>query len=128
MLAGKSWSEAEAVTPGKSEAVATQFEVPLDGSYAMHLRRSELAAVADGLSQFDASESGNLLTLVEALRRMRVNDRAPLWELAMRRFARPKPVEQAAGEIGMDAIHARALIAHFSQLLAEVPPPEHAST
>ncbi len=94
----------------------------------MHLRRSELEAVADGLGQFDASESGNLITLVEALRRMRVNDRAPLWELAMRRFGRHKPVEQAAGEIGMDAIHARGLIAHFSQLLAEVPPSEHAST
>jgi hypothetical protein len=123
-------SEAGAVTLGKSEAeaMATQFEVPLDGSFAMHLRRSELQAVADGLGQFDASEYANLITLVEALRRMRVIDRAPLWELAMRRFGRLKPVERAAGEIGMDTIHARALIAHVSRLLAEVPPPEHAST
>jgi hypothetical protein len=104
------------------------FEVPLDGSFAMHLRRSELEAVAEGLGEFDASDYGNLLTLVEVLRRMRVNDRAPFWELAVRRFGRHKPVEQAAGEIGMDAIHARNLVAHFSHLLAEVPPPEHSST
>jgi hypothetical protein len=111
--------------PANSEAA--QFEVPLDGSFALHLRRSELEAVAEGLGEFDASDYGNLITLVEALRRMRVNDRAPFWELAGRRFGRHKPVEQAAGEIGMDAIHARNLLAHFSRLLAEVPPPEHSS-
>jgi hypothetical protein len=114
------------MSPVNSEVAP--FEVPLDGSFAMHLRRSELEAVAEGLGEFDASDYGNLLTLVEVLRRMRVNDRAPFWELAVRRFGRHKPVEQAAGEIGMDAIHARNLVAHFSRLLAEVPPPEHSST
>ena len=111
-----------------SSSAATEFEVPLDGSFAMHLRRSELEAVAESLGEFDASEYGNLITLVEALRRMRVTDRAPLWELAMRRFGRHKPVEQAAGEIGMDTIHARGLLAQFSRLLTEVPPPEHSAS
>ena len=111
---------------GGSEA--TQFEVSLDGAFAMHLRRSELEAVATGLGEFDASEHGNLITLVGAVRRMPVNDRAPVWELAVRRFGGHKPVEQAAGEIGMDAVHARALLERFSHLLAEVPPPEHSAT
>ena len=104
------------------------FDVPLDGGFVMHLRRSELETVATGLGEFDAWERGNLLTLVEAVRRMPVNDRAPLWELAVRRFGGHKPVEQAAGEIGMDAIHARDLLERYSHLLAEVPPPEHAAT
>src|SRR5919202_136473 len=113
------------MSPGNSEAA--QFEVPLDGSFVMHLRRSELEGVAEGLGEFDASEYGNLITLVESLRRMSVNDRAPFWELAVRRFGRHKPVEQAAGEIGMDAIHARDLVGQFSRLLTQVPPPEHSS-
>ena len=111
----------------QTSSAAADFEIPLDGSFGMHLRRSELEAVAEGLGEFDASECGNLITLVEALRRMRVTDRAPLWELAMRRFGRHKPVEQAAGEIGMDTSHARGLLAQFSRLMAEVPPPEHSA-
>jgi hypothetical protein len=111
-----------------STSETLEFEVPLDGAFAMHLRRSELEAVAEGLGEFDASEYGNVITLVEAVRRLRVMDRAPLWELAMRRFGRHKPVEQAASEIGMNAIHAHGLLAQFSRLLADVPPPEHSAT
>src|SRR5437763_16656719 len=98
------------------------FEVPLDGSFAMHLRRSELEAVAEGLGEFDASDYGNLLTLLAVLRRMRVNDRAPIWELAVRRYGRHKPVGQSAGATGMDPLHARNLVAQSSRLRAEVPP------
>jgi len=104
------------------------FRVPLDGSLAMQLRPSELAGVAVGLGKFDSSEEGDLLTLVEALRTMPVNDRAPVWELAVRRYGRHKPLAQAAGEIGMDQIHARDLLERFSHLLAAVPPPEHTTT
>ena len=92
----------------------------------MQLRRSELESVAAGLGEFDASAEGNLLTLAEALRHMPARDRAPVWELAVRRYGRHKPLEQAAGEIGMDEIHARALLEAFSRALAEVPAPETA--
>jgi hypothetical protein len=104
------------------------FEVPLNGSFVMQLRRSELEAVAEGLAEFDASERGNLITLVDALRQMPANDRAPVWELAVRRFGRHKPAEQAAGEIGMNLVHARDRLEQFSRLLALVPPPEHSAT
>lgn len=104
------------------------FRVPLDGSFAMQLRRSELAGVAAGLGKFDSSEGGDLLTLAEAVRKMPVNDRAPVWELAVRRYGRHKPLVQAAGEIGMDQIHAQDLLERFSHLLAAVPPPEHTTT
>jgi hypothetical protein len=100
-----------------------RFRVPLNG-YVMQLRRLELESVAAGLGEFDASEEGNLITLAEAVRAMPARDRAPLWELAVRRYGRHKPLEQAAGEIGMDAIHARELLAAFSHALATVPPPE----
>lgn len=101
------------------------FRVPLDGAWAMQLRPSELASVAAGLGTFDSSEEGDLLTLVEALRKMPVSDRAPVWELAVRRYGRHKPLPRAAGEIGMDQIHAGDLLERFGQLLAAVPPPEH---
>jgi hypothetical protein len=104
-----------------------RFRVPLDG-YVMQLRRSELESVAAGLGEFDASDEGNLITLAEALRALPVRDRAPLWELAVRRYGRHKPLRQAAGEIGMDAIHARELLEAFSHALAWVPPPEDAAT
>ncbi len=99
------------------------FNVPLNGQ-SMQLRKSELESVAAGLGEFDASEEGDLLTLAEALRRMPLNDRAPLWELAVRRFGRHKPLPQAAGEIGMDVLHARRLLARYQELLTTVPPPE----
>ena len=41
------------------------YTVPLD-AFTMHLRPSELDAVATGLGEFDASRSGDQLTLVEA--------------------------------------------------------------
>jgi hypothetical protein len=86
------------------------FRVPLDG-FEMHLRRSELQAVAAGLGE------RNLTALADALRSLPVRDRAPLWELAVRRFGRGKVPEQAAGEIGMDAIRARQLLSTFTAQL-----------
>jgi hypothetical protein len=99
------------------------YSVPLD-SFSMQLRPSELEAVAVGLGEFDASDEGNRLTLVEALRRLPVAERAPTWELAMRRYGCHKPLAQAAGEIGMDLIRARELLERFARNLAAVPPPE----
>jgi hypothetical protein len=90
----------------------------------MQLRRSELDAVAAGLGEFDSSEEGDLLTLAEAVRQLPPNDRAPAWELAMRRYGRHKPLAQAAGEIGMDVIRAEDLLERFCKSLVAVPPPE----
>ncbi|SRR6266508_3462409 len=103
------------------------FNVPLD-SFVMHLRRSELEAVASGLGEFDSSEEGDLLTLARALRRLSPAERAPTWELAVRRFGRHKPLAQAAGEIGLDEILARGLLERFARALTEVPVPEHDGT
>jgi hypothetical protein len=102
------------------------FHVPLEGAATMRLRLSEVEAVAAGLGEFDSSEAGDLVMLAEALRRLPTRDRAPTWELAVRRYGRRKPLPQAAGEIGLDEIHARELLDRFSQSLSEVPPPEHA--
>jgi hypothetical protein len=99
------------------------FPVALNG-IAMNLRPSELESVAVGLGEFAASAQGNLRTLTEALQQLPPSDRAPVWELAMRRFGRHKPLPQAAGEIGMDEIRARDLIERFCSSLAAVPPPE----
>jgi hypothetical protein len=103
------------------------LRVPLYG-FAMQLRPSELESVAAGLGEFDSSHEGDLLTLAEALRRLPVNDRAPAWELAIRRFGRRKELPQAASEIGMDVVHARELLEVYFQALAVVPPPEQAPT
>jgi hypothetical protein len=97
----------EVVAPFDSDP----FGVPLDG-YTMHLRRAELESVAAGLGE------DNLLTLADAVRAMPVIDRAPVWELAIRRYGRRKPLEQAAGEIGMDVVRARALLDALSQAIA----------
>jgi hypothetical protein len=97
--------------------------VPLNG-LAMHLRLSELESVAAGLGEFDSSEEGDLLTLAEAVRRLPPNDRAPAWELAIRRYGRHKPLAQAAGEIGLDVIVARDLMDRFARNLIAVPPPD----
>jgi hypothetical protein len=99
------------------------FRVALNG-YAMQLRPSELESVAAGLGEFDSSKEGDLITLAEALRRLPANDRAPAWELAIRRYGRHKPLRQAAGEIGMDVVHAQDLLERFSHLLVTVPPPD----
>ncbi len=98
--------------------------IPLNG-LAMHLRPSELESVAAGLGEFDSSEEGDLLTLAEAVRRLPPNDRAPAWELAVRRYGRHKPLAQAAGEIGLDVIAARSLIDRFAHNLTAVSPPDH---
>ena len=108
---------------GDVEAGTPAFRVPLDG-FDMHLRRSELEAVAAGLGTFDASAEGDLVTLAEALRRLPAAERAPTWELAVRRYGHHKPLPQAAGEIGLDALHAEELLARFSAALTQVPPPE----
>ena len=76
----------------------------------MQLRPSELESVATGLSQLGPSEVTDPIRMAEALRRLPVNDRAPTWELAVRRFGRQKELAQAAGEIGMDLVHARDLL------------------
>jgi hypothetical protein len=93
------------------------LRVSLNG-YAMQLRPSELESVASGLGPLDASPEGDLITLAEALRQLPVNDRAPAWELSVRRFGRHKPLAQAAGEIGMDVIHAEELLHAYVQCLA----------
>lgn len=98
------------------------FEVPL-GEFTMHLRPSELHAVASGLGTFDVAEEGAAGALVEALRRMPEGDRAPTWELAVRHYGHQTPLAAAAGEIGLDAVHATELLARFEGLLAAVPPP-----
>lgn len=98
------------------------FEVPL-GGFTMHPRPSELRAVADGLGTFD-SEEGAARTLVEALRQMPEGDRAPTWELAVRHYGHQTPLEVAAGEIGLDAVHATALLERFAELLHSVSAPE----
>ena len=72
------------------------FVVPLNG-FSMRLRQPEMQAVAAGLGTFDTSDEGDLLTLAEALRRLPLPDRAPAWELAVRRFGHGKPLPQAAG-------------------------------
>jgi hypothetical protein len=99
------------------------FRVALDG-YAMQLRPSELESVAAGLGEFDSSKEGDQITLAEAVRRLPANDRAPAWELAVRRYGRHKPLRQAAGEIGMDVVHAQDLMERFGVLLLAVPAPE----
>ncbi|MDQ6669934.1 MAG: hypothetical protein M3069_04170 [Chloroflexota bacterium] len=102
------------------------LRVPVNG-YAMQLRASELTSVAAGLATSGASPADDLITLVEALRRLPVNDRAPCWELAMRRFGRRKELFRAAAEIGMDLLHAHDLLdAYFNCLAAVRRPPEPA--
>jgi hypothetical protein len=103
------------------------FVVPLEG-FDMHLRLTELEAVAAGLGEFDSSEEGDLLTLARALRCLPPAERAPTWELAVRRFGSHKPLAQAAGEIGLDEVLARALMERFCRGLTEVPAPEHDGT
>ncbi|MDQ3810941.1 MAG: hypothetical protein M3336_11680 [Chloroflexota bacterium] len=100
------------------------FDVPLEAGYAMHLRPSELEAVAVGLGEFDSSQEGDLLTLARALGSLPANERAPTWELAVRRFGRHKSLAQAAAEIGLDEVVARDLLERFCRGLTQVPPPE----
>ena len=91
--------------------------IPLEGQ-TMRLRPSELASVAAGIDALDTAHVGRL---AEALRRMPPTDRASFWELAVRHYARRKPVSQAAGEIGMDVRHAERLLTRFNEHLAALP-------
>lgn len=94
------------------------FRVPLDG-FEMHLRPSELEAVSAHLGPLPAGPRADaLLALAEAVRTLPVRDRAPLWELAIRHYARAKPLDRAAAEIGMDALHARTLLDTFTRALS----------
>jgi hypothetical protein len=86
------------------------FSVPI-GGYDMRLRPSEVEAVTAGLG---ASQNEPLERIVGAVAALSVSDRAPAWELALRHYGRRKPLEQAAGEIGMDVIRARALVEQFA--------------
>jgi hypothetical protein len=89
------------------------LSVPID-TFVMRLRPSEVGAVAGALGgAFDLS------TLVDAVRALPANKRAPFWELATRHYARGKAVQQAAGEIGMDTLHARALLEAFAEALVK---------
>jgi hypothetical protein len=89
--------------------------VPID-TFVMQLRPSELEAVGSGMNP---GSERNLTSLPAAVRALPTSDRAPLWELAVRHYARHKPVDQAAAEIGMDPIHARELLEAFSEALAQ---------
>jgi hypothetical protein len=51
------------------------------------------------------------------LRQLPVPDRAPTWELAVRRFGRRTPLALAAGQIGLDELRAPSLIDAFLALL-----------
>jgi hypothetical protein len=97
------------------------FRVVLNG-LAMQLRHSELESVAAGLGVSESSKESDLITLAEALRRLPTNERAPVWELAVRHYGRHKPLGQAAGEIGMDIVVARDLLDRFAHNLAIGPP------
>jgi hypothetical protein len=93
------------------ESADESLRVPID-SYAMQLRPSEVRSVAGAVGgTFDP------FAVVDAVRALPAHDRAPFWELATRHFARHKPVQQAAGEIGMDTLHARALLDAFARAL-----------
>jgi hypothetical protein len=89
------------------------------GGFVMQLRRSELRAVLAGLpGNVDAGDEPSLVRLAAAVWSLGARDRAPLWELAVRHYARGRPLDQAAGEIGMDAVHGRALLDALSEGLA----------
>ena len=94
------------------------FQVPID-TFVMQLQPSELGAVASGLPRPPGARGEDSLeALVAAVRALPPSDRAPLWELAVRHYARRRPVTQAAAEIGMDPVHAESLLAAFTQALA----------
>ena len=82
--------------------------IPLTNA-AMVVRPSELAAVGAGWSGAAPSPA----ELVDALRHLDAADRAPTWELVMRHYGRGKRTAQAAAEIGMDVLHAEALLAQL---------------
>ncbi len=89
------------------------FSVPL-GGLDMQLRPSEVEAVAAGIGAFTSAQANTLEDVVRAVVALPIGDRAPAWELAIRHYGRRKPLEQAAGEIGLDRIRARALMASLT--------------
>jgi hypothetical protein len=91
------------------------FDVPLNG-FSMRLRQAELESVAAGLGREAASDH---VVLAAALRRLPAAERAPTWELVVRHVAHGKPLEVAAGEIGLDAIWARELLERYRCALAD---------
>jgi len=93
---------------------AGAFEVPID-AFTMQLQPSELRAVASGLPP--TSDPRMLEAVAAAVRALPPRDRAPLWELAVRHYARRRSVGQAAAEIGMDPLRARDLLDAFTQAL-----------
>jgi hypothetical protein len=96
------------------------LRVPLD-TFVMQLRPSEVKAVASGMgASLALNDERTLTALAAALSALPTSDRAPLWELAIRHYARRTPLEQAAAGIGMDPIHARELLDAFSRALAQV--------
>jgi hypothetical protein len=96
--------------------------VPLDG-VVMELRPSEVASVAAGFGSVDAAGE-SISAVVDALLALPASDRAPFWELAVRHYGRRKPLEQAAGEIGMDVVRAQALVESFSDAVSAAPRPQ----
>jgi hypothetical protein len=98
--------------------------VPLTSGAMMSLRLTELELVLRGLGEFDSSETGDRLTIARALERLPARDRAPAWELAVRRFGRHKSPAQAAADAGIDEVRAVELLDAFSASLSAVPPPE----
>jgi len=89
------------------------LRVPID-TFVMQLRPSEIEAVAMGIAPSRPVDLRTLTSLAAAVHALPTSARAPLWELAVRHYARRKPVDQAAAEIGMDAIHAELLLDAFS--------------
>ncbi len=100
--------------------VSLSNHVPLNG-FSMRLRRSEIGAVAAGLGASVPSQPGEPSALAEALRRLPVADRAPTWEMAVRHFGHGKALAQAAGEIGLDEIHAADLLQALTRSLTRPP-------
>jgi hypothetical protein len=98
----------------------TAAPLPLDG-YTMHLQPSEVALVTEGMADLDWFNDADPRALPDALQRLPSIDRAPVWEVSVRHFGRRKPLSQAAAEIGMDALHARDLLARLAEAL-DVPP------
>ena len=96
---------------------AELLRVPLDGGFVMQLHDAEVESVAAGLRALDPAFEGSSVTLAAAVRALPLSDRASLWELAVRRFGRRKPLEQAAGEIGMDTQRGQALLDALSKAL-----------
>jgi hypothetical protein len=103
---------------------ANDLRVPLNG-FSMQLRRSEIQKVARGLGWLDLPQERDPRMLGAALCSLRTNDRAPAWELIMRRYGHGRTLPRAAGEVGLDEIVARGILARFETALARVTAPKN---